>query len=131
LLAPRQNRTGAASQNPDKDNINVDFGGPGGFTDDDPFELVATNRAFRLRIDGGAGPDMIDVNLSNAMTATFVYDVAILGGRSKNNITFVGLNQGGSPTFGPGGSVSIDGGFGKTEVEVFGNFPVNVVNAKL
>ncbi len=113
-----------------KDNINVNFGGPGGFTDDDPFEVVATNRAFRLRIEGGSGPDTIDVNLSNAVTATYAFDVAIFGGSQHNDIAFVGVNPGGSPTFGPSGSVFIDGGFGtNSDVDVFGNFPVDVVNA--
>jgi len=115
-----------------KDNINVNFGGPGGFTDDDPFEVVATNRAFRLRIEGGSGPDTIDVNLSNAVTATFAFDVAIFGGSQHNDITFVGVNPGGSPTFGPSGSVFIDGGFGThSDVDVFGNFPVEVLNGGL
>jgi hypothetical protein len=35
--------------------------------------------------------------------------------------------EGGTPRFGPSGSVFIDSGFGK--VDVFGNFPVDVVNA--
>jgi hypothetical protein len=114
-----------------KDKINVNFGGPGGFTDDDPFELAATNRAFRLRIDGGTGDDTVKVNLSNAQTATFAYDVAIQGGSGTNNITFVGVNPGGTPTFGPGGSVFIDGGPGQNnQVDVFGNFPVEVLNAQ-
>jgi hypothetical protein len=113
-----------------KDNINVDFGGSGGFTDDDPFELRATNREFRLRINGGSGADTIAVNLSNAATATFVYDIAILGGSVHNDITFVGVNPGGQPSFGPSGAVFIDGGFGTaSDVDVFGNFPVEVVNA--
>jgi hypothetical protein len=113
-----------------KDNITVNFGGPGGFTDDDPFEKVATNRAFRLRIDGGTGDDTIKVNLSNAATATFAYDIAIQGGSGNNNITFVGVNPGGQPSFGPGGSVFIDGGFGgNNTVNVFGNFPVVVMDA--
>jgi hypothetical protein len=111
-----------------KDNINVDLGGPGGFTDDDPFELRATNRAFRMRIDGGTGPDTIDVNLSNAKTATFAYDVQIQGGSKTNDITFVGVNPGGSPNFGPTSSVLIDGGGGQSDVDVFGNFPVQVLN---
>jgi hypothetical protein len=111
-----------------KDNIKVDFGGPGGFTDDDPFELAATNRAFRLRIDGGTGDDTIGVNLSNAATATFGVDVAIQGGSGTNRITFVGVNPGGSPTFGPAGSVLIDGAGGR--VDVFGNYPVEVVNGQ-
>jgi hypothetical protein len=113
-----------------KDNIKVDFGGTG-FTDDDPFEVVATNRAFRLRIDGGSGPDTIKVNFANAATATFAFDVAIVGGSKKNDITFIGTNpSGGTPTFGPGGTVFIDGGFGRhNNVDVFGNFPVEVVNA--
>jgi hypothetical protein len=110
-----------------KDNINVDFGGPGGFTDDDPFELAATNRAFRLRIDGGTGDDTIKVNLSNAVTATFAYDIAIQGGTGNNHITFVGVNPGGTPTF-VGGDVFIDGGGG--QVDVFGNFPVVVQDAQ-
>jgi hypothetical protein len=113
-----------------KDNINVNFGGPGGFTDDDPFELAATNREFRLRIDGGTGDDTIKVNLSNAVTATFAYDVAIQGGSGNNAITFVGVNPGGHPSFGPGGSVFIDGGVGgNNTVDVFGNFPVVVMDA--
>jgi hypothetical protein len=111
-----------------KDNINVNFGGPGGFTDDDPFEIAATNRAFRLRIDGGTGDDTIKVNLSNAAKATFGVDVAIQGGSGKNNITFVGVNPGGSPTFGPAGSAFIDGAGGP--VDVFGNYPVVVENAQ-
>jgi hypothetical protein len=112
------------------DNIKVDFGGPGGFTDDDPFEVVATNRAFQLHIDGGTGNDTIQVNLSNATTATFAYDVAIQGGSGTNHITFVGVNPGGHPTFGPGGSVLIDGGpGGNNTVDVFGNFPVEVFDA--
>jgi hypothetical protein len=112
-----------------KDNINVDLGGAGGFSDDDPFELLATNRAFRLRVDGGSGPDTITVNVSNADTATFAYDIAIQGGSRRNDITFTGNNQGGSPTFGPAGSVFIDGGFGAhNQVDVFGNFPVIVEN---
>jgi hypothetical protein len=114
-----------------KDNINVNFGGPGGFTDDDPFELAATNRAFRLRIDGGEGDDTIKVNLSNAVTTTFAYDVAIQGGSGTNHITFVGVNPGGKPTFGPAGTVLIDAGPGDNNtVDVFGNFPVEVLNAQ-
>ena len=112
-----------------KDNINVDFGGAG-FTDDDPFEDVATNRAVHLRINGGSGDDTINVNLANGAPATFSYDVAIIGGSKHNDITFNGNNQGGTPTFGPSGSVFIDGGFGTdSDVDVSGNFPVDVVNA--
>jgi hypothetical protein len=110
-----------------KDTIRTDFGGAG-FTDDDPFELNATNRAFRLRIDGGTGDDLIKVNLANAATATFDWDVAIVGGSGDNDITFIGTNpQGANPTFGPSGSVFIDGNGGT--VDVFNNFPVEVVNA--
>jgi hypothetical protein len=111
-----------------KDNIKVDLGGAG-FTDDDPFESAATNRELRLRIDGGTGDDTIKVNLANAAKATFIYDVAIQGGEGKNDITFVGTNPaGGTPSFGPGGSVFIDGGGGV--VDVLGNFPATVVNAQ-
>jgi hypothetical protein len=112
-----------------KDKIKVDFGGAG-FTDDDTFEGNATNRAFRLRINGGSGGDTIKVNLANAAMATFDYDVAILGDTGKNDITFVGTNpSGGTPTFGPSRSVFIDGGIGThSTVDVFGNFPVEVVN---
>jgi hypothetical protein len=112
-----------------KDNIKVDFGGAG-FSDDDPFELAATNRAFRLRVDGGTGDDTIKVNLANVTTATFAWDVAVLGGSGKNAITFVGVNPGGHPTFGPAGNVLIDGGpGGDNTVDVFGNFPVDVLDA--
>jgi hypothetical protein len=115
-----------------KDNINVDFGGAG-FTDDDPFELHATNRIVRVRVIGGSGDDSINVNLANAATATFAYDVAIQGGSGKNDITFVGNNpMGGMPTFGPSGSVFIDGGPGhQNDVDVSGNFPVEVLNGGL
>jgi len=71
------------------------------------------------------------VNLSNTVTATFAFDVAIQGGSGTNAITFVGVNPGGNPTFGPAGSVFIDGGLGRSEAEVFGNFPVVVLNAQL
>ena len=68
------------------------------------------------------------MNLANSATSTFDYDVAILGGSGKNDITFIGTNPtGGTPTFGPSGSVFIDGNGGT--VDVFGNFPVAVVNA--
>jgi hypothetical protein len=98
----------------------VDFGGTG-FTDSDT--ATAANRAFRLRVDGDAGDDTIKVNLANTPTATFDYDVVIVGGSRKSDITFVGAN----PTFGPAGSVFNDGNGGT--VDVFGNFPVEVVNA--
>jgi hypothetical protein len=67
------------------------------------------------------------VNLANAPTATFDYDVVIVGGSRKSDITFGGANPGGHPTFGPAGSVFNDGNGGT--VDVFGNFPVEVVNA--
>src|SRR5205807_6686790 len=70
-----------------KDTNRVDFGGAG-FTDDDPFQLRATNRTFRLRVDGGSGDETTKVNLANAATATFAFDVALLGGTGKNDITF-------------------------------------------
>jgi len=111
-----------------KDAITTNFGGAG-FSDDDPFEVVATNRAFRLRIDGGTGSDTIKVNLANATTATFAWDVAILAGSGKSNTTFVGVNPGGHATFGPAGAVFIDGGGPNNPVDVFGNFPVQVLNA--
>jgi len=110
------------------DRIRTDFGGAG-FTDD-PSAVAegVTNRAFRMRIDGGSGDDLVKVNLANSPTATFDWDVAIVGGSGNNDITFIGTDPvGGDPTFGPSGSVFIDGGFGN--VDVFGNFPVEVVNA--
>jgi hypothetical protein len=111
-----------------KDSIRTDFGGAG-FTDDSSAVAAGVkDRAFRLRIDGGSGDDLIKVNLANSPTATFDDDVAIVGGGGNNDITFIGTNPvGGTPTFGPSGSVFIDGGFGF--VDAFGNFPVEVVNA--
>jgi hypothetical protein len=111
-----------------KDSIRTDFGGAG-FTDDaSAVAAGVTNRAFRLRIDGGSGDDLVKVNLANSATATFDYDVAIMGGSGDNDITFIGTNPvGGTPTFGPSGSVFIDGNGGT--VDVFNNFPVEVVNA--
>jgi hypothetical protein len=110
------------------DNINVDFGGAG-FTDDDPFELGATNRQLLLRIQGGQGNDKINVNLANADTATFAYDVAVVGGTGTNDISFTGNNAGGSPTFGPSGAIQLDGGFGTdNDITVAGNFPVHTAH---
>jgi hypothetical protein len=111
-----------------KDSIRTDFGGAG-FTDDaSAVAAGVTNRAFRLRIDGGSGDDLVKVNLANSPMSTFDYDVAIVGGSGTNDITFIGTNPvGGTPTFGPSGSVFIDGNGGT--VDVFNNFPVEVVNA--
>ena len=54
-------------------------------------------------------------------------DVAIPGGSGDNDFTFIGINAvGGTFTFGPAGSVIIDGNGGT--VEVFGDFSVEVVN---
>jgi hypothetical protein len=73
--------------------------------------------------------ELVPVNVSNAVTATFGYDIAIQGGSGTNNITFVGVNPGGTPTF-VGGEVFIDGGpGGNNTVDVFGNFPVLVQDA--
>jgi hypothetical protein len=108
-----------------KDNVRVDLGGVG-FTDS-AWE-TATNRAFRLRFEGGSGDDTVTVNLANSPTATFAYDVALFGGSGNNDITFIGTNPvGGTPTFGPAGSVFIDGNGGT--VDAFGNFFLEVVNA--
>jgi hypothetical protein len=70
------------------------------------------------------------VNLANSPTATFDYDAALLGGSGANDITFIGTNPvGGTPTFGPAGSILIDPGFGEdNEVDVFGNYRVNVMS---
>jgi hypothetical protein len=112
-----------------KDSIRTDFGGAG-FTDD--ASAVAggvKNREFRLRIDGGSGDDTVKVKLANSPTATFAYDVAIMGGSGHNDITFTGTNPlGGTPTFEPSGSVLIDGDGGT--VDTFGTFPVEVVDAE-
>src|SRR5262249_42147690 len=93
---------------PGKDNIKVDFAGMG-FTDGDRTGLLATNRALRLRVDGDDGDDTITVDLTNTPAATFDYDVGIVGGSRNSHITFIGVNAGGRPTFGPAGSVFLDG----------------------
>jgi hypothetical protein len=109
-----------------KDNIKVDLGGAG-FTDGAAAARAATNRDFRFRLLGGSGDMTAKVNLANSPTATFNYDVAILGGSGANDITFIGTNPvGGTPTFRPVGSVLIDTDSGTSNtVDVFGNFPVN------
>jgi hypothetical protein len=65
--------------------------------------------------------------------ASFEYDVAVFGGTGNNDISFTGTNPpGGTPSFGPLGSVLLDGGANgnnQADVDVFGNFPVEVVNA--
>jgi uncharacterized protein (TIGR03118 family) len=110
---------------PGDDIVRIDLGGAG-FTDG-PFE-TATNRAFRLHFAGGPGDDTVNVNLANSPTASFEYDVGLIGGSGDNAITFTGTNPvGGAPTFGPAGAVFLDGNGGT--VDVFGNFPVEVVNA--
>jgi uncharacterized protein (TIGR03118 family) len=111
------------------DNIKVDLGGAG-FADGGPSARTATNRAFRLRLLGGSGDETTRVNLANSPTATFDYDVAILGGSGANDITFIGTNPvGGTPTFGPSGSILIAPGFGRDDqVDVFGNYRVTVMS---
>ena len=54
----------------------------------------------------------------------------ILAGSGKSSTTFVGVNPGGHPTFGPAGAVFIDGGGHNNRVDVFGNFPVVVLDAQ-
>jgi hypothetical protein len=111
-----------------RDNLNVNFGGPGGFTDDDPFEKVAINRDFRLRLNGGAGIDQMNVNLTDAATSTFANDIAIQGGTGKNTIAFTGVDLG-NANFGPAGHVRIDGGgAGHSHTTVAGNFKVQTLN---
>jgi hypothetical protein len=93
-----------------KDHINVDFGGRAGFSDDDPFELAATKRAFPLRVDGRPGPDMIDEFLSTSATAKFAFCAAIqeaVGGATSSTWR---STPGGTTTFDPPGSVFIDVG---------------------
>src|SRR5262249_35236616 len=90
-----------------EDNIKVDLGGAG-FTDGVAAARAATNRGFRLRLLGGSGDMTAKVNLANSATATFDYDVAILGGSGAKDITFIGTNPvGGTPTFRPIGPVLI------------------------
>src|SRR5262249_1585992 len=109
-----------------KDSIKIDLGGAG-FTDS-AIE-TATNRAFRLRFEGGSGDDTVKVNLANSPTASFDYDVALFGGSGDNDFTFIVTNPvGGTPTFGPSGSVFLDGNGGT--VDVFGNCPPELVNAR-
>jgi uncharacterized protein (TIGR03118 family) len=112
-----------------KDNIKVDLGGAG-LTDGSAAARAATNRALRLRVAGGSGDMTTKVSLANSTTATFDEDVVIQGSQGTNDITFVGINPaGGTPTFGPTGSILIDSGFGTDDqVDVFGNYPVRVVN---
>src|SRR5262249_39692948 len=111
------------------DNVKVDLGGSG-FTDGSAAARAATNRGFRLRLLGGSGDMTAKVNLANSPSATFDYDVAILGGSGSDDITFIGTNPtGGRPTFGPTGSILIDPGFGADDsVDVFGNYRVTVMN---
>jgi|GEM_PF-4746323 len=121
-----------------RDLVNVDFGGPGGFAnDDEEFEQQARNRSFRLRIDGGDGSDAILVDLANTsdpdLGATFSYDIAIQGGAGTDVISFAGNNPladtDNGPAFGPAGKVLLDGGFGIDFVRLEGNFPVTVNHA--
>jgi hypothetical protein len=111
------------------DNIKVDLGGAG-FTDGNAPARMATNRTVRLRLFGGSGDETTKVNLANSPTATFDYDVAILGGSGVNDITFIGTNPvGGTPTFGPSGSILIAPGFGgDDQVDVFGNYRVDIMS---
>jgi uncharacterized protein (TIGR03118 family) len=110
------------------DSVRIDLGGAG-FTENPFGPQPVGAKAFRLRFDGGSGDDTLNVNLANAPRAILDYDVALFGGSGKNAITFIGTNPAaGTPTFGPAGSVFIDGNGGT--VDVFGNFPVTVVNAK-
>jgi hypothetical protein len=121
-----------------RDTISVDFGGPGGFAnDDEEFEQLAQNRSFRLRVDGGGDSDAIIATLANTsdadLGATFSYDVALRGGAGSDLMVFNGGNplvgSDNGPSFGSAGAVLIDGGSGINFVAAFGNFPVEVFNA--
>ncbi len=123
-----------------RDTISVDFGGPGGFSnDEEEFEQLARNRSFRLRADGGGDSDTLLVNVSNTsnedLGATFSYDVALRGGAGSDLMVFNGVNplagSDNGPSFGPAGAVLIDGGSGINFATAFGNFPVEVLNAIL
>jgi hypothetical protein len=88
---------------------------------------------FAVRFETRRGPAPGEVAAHacrlSARTSTFAWDVALQGGAGANDITFVGTNPpGGTPSFGPAGSVFIDGGGG--HVDTVGNFPVTVVNAQ-
>jgi hypothetical protein len=81
----------------------------------DSLELIGE---VRLRLDGGAGNDIILALLSNNPNTTGNHDVVILGGQGNDKVTFQVFNNGGAPTFGPTGKAVLDGGLG---VDVLSN----------
>lgn len=111
------------------DTINVDFGAPDYFqTFNSP---TAQDRGLRLRASGGAGNDSLNVQVANDNSATFFYDLQLLGGTGNDNVTLSGVNNGGNPSFGPNigkaGVVLLDGGLGTDLRKVTGNFGAAVL----
>jgi len=90
------------------DNIDVLFGlNPGGGVGS--FTGVGGIVIF---VDAGAGRDVIVLLLTADSSSNNRFDVAILAGRGNDDVTFLGLDNGSSPTF-LGGGVLLDGGLGR------------------
>jgi hypothetical protein len=85
------------------DTIGVNFGGS------NAWQIEGT---LRVRLEGGAGADVLNCLLSNNSTSPGAYDVAVHGGDGTDSVTFGLTSSGGATTFGPAGGVILDGGAG-------------------
>lgn len=87
---------------------------------------------LRLRLDGGAGNDLIHTNLSNDASGVPAYDVELRGDAGTDQLTYGAQNPtpGGNTAanYPPRGAMFIDGGEGEDGGFAFGNaFGVDVV----
>lgn len=87
---------------------------------------------LRLRLDGGAGNDLIHTNLSNDASGVPAYDVELRGDAGTDQLTYGAQNAtpGGNTAanYPPRGAMFIDGGEGEDGGFAFGNaFGVDVI----
>lgn len=91
-----------------KDIVTASFGG----VDAWQLQSAFTSR-LKIRLDGGAGNDAVACFLTNNASTKGDFDIAVYGGAGNDTLNFATNNNGGTPTYGPAGTVFVDGGLGK------------------
>lgn len=83
---------------------------------------------LRLFEDGGTGNDTLTASVAGNAGGVTDYDLALRGGSGDDTLIFFGNKNGGTATFGPGGRVLLDGGFGNNQAVTGGDFTIGRVN---
>ncbi len=78
---------------------------------------------LRLRADGGAGNDAISIDVDAVFNAPVTYDASVTGGPGNDALDVSVSAFGDNPpvTFGPAGTILVDGGLGINTCTVGGN----------